>query len=312
MQGNKFIRGVIVGSALSIGGFFIGEMASNKGEESVADSTKKVEQKSVVTKTTKNSNKIGIEKIDPNIKDGFVIDPKATITDQQLSVIKTIETMVGKELLIEGKTNSGFVAVNAEGSLTFISPTGGELLVGNMIRTADFFDYNMLINGAKASKLIDNLDSTYLTTFKADGNAKADLYVYTDITCTYCQGMHEQLSSYTSNGYNVHYIPFSRDLDPNTGNPSPVSATFANSLCESNSPEQMSALYKEYKTKVPTNSNLNKGCEKAHDYVVESLKSGINSGITGTPGIIIKKGSNTLLNVGFIPADQIDRFYDSL
>jgi thiol:disulfide interchange protein DsbC len=229
------------------------------------------------------------------------------ITSGQSEAISRIEKMTGAKINLIAKSDSEFVIFNLNGSQTYLSKNGTEMFVGKMYRTKDFFEYNSSINGALAIEEVKKLDPKYLTTYRARMGKIGELYVFTDPTCPYCGLLHSEIDTLRTKGIDVTYIPFARDLDPSISEPSSTSIAFANALCNGGSTEKMDELFN---SEPSLDAVLDQGCEKSHEFVIDSLEIGIKSGVVGTPGLLFFDGKYAVQSSGYIPAEQLIKMYE--
>jgi thiol:disulfide interchange protein DsbC len=232
-------------------------------------------------------------------------EPK-NLTSGQTEAISRIEEVTGAKISLIAHSDSKFVVFNLNGSQTYLSKDGTEMFVGKMFRTKDFFEYNSYINGSIAIEEVKKLDSSYLTTYRARMGKIGELYVFTDPTCPYCGLLHSEIDTLRSNGIDVTYIPFARDIDPSSNEPSLTSIAFANALCSGGSTSKMDELFNNEPS---LDGTLDQGCEKAHDFVIDSLMAGINAGVTGTPGLLFFDGESSFQSSGYIPAEDLIQMY---
>lgn len=257
-------------------------------------------------KTTHQSPQVHTE-AEINSDSMIHLGPPENITSGQSEAISRIEKMTGAKINLIAKSDSEFVIFNLNGSQTYLSENGTEMFVGKMYRTKDFFEYNSSINGALAIEEVKKLDPKYLTTYRARMGKIGELYVFTDPTCPYCGLLHSEIDTLRTKGIDVTYIPFARDLDPSISEPSSTSIAFANALCNGGSTEKMDELFN---SEPSLDAVLDQGCEKAHEFVIDSLDIGIKSGVLGTPGLLFFDGKSAIQSSGYIPAEDLIKMYE--
>ncbi|KMT63691.1 thiol:disulfide interchange protein [Catenovulum maritimum] len=111
--------------------------------------------------------------------------------------------------------------------------------------------------------------------FKAD-NEKYAVTVFTDLSCAYCQRMHEQMSEYNSIGITVRYLAF-----PSAGLSSQGFDDLISVWCAKD-PKHAMTLAQAGKP-IAANS-----CKNS---IEEQFRFGQQIGINGTPNIILPDGS---------------------
>lgn len=135
---------------------------------------------------------------------------------------------------------------------------------------------------------IKALDKADMITFAAK-EQKAEVFIFTDTSCGYCQRMHQQMSGYNDLGITIHYLAF-----PRSGMGTPVADTMRAIWCESDPQGAM--------TEAKLNGVMarpNAGCK---DPVASQYELGSRFGVRGTPAIFTSSGKQL---GGYIsPADM--------
>lgn len=206
-------------------------------------------------------------------------------------------------VMFEKETGSGMVPVKVSGQQYFtdslaqvlIQPTGlivtkasGGVIRGNEVIVDYLFDEHKGSSWA-SSKVVDGVTK------------KADLYVFTDPTCGYCQKVEQELDTYLMNGIEVHKIPFPR------AGLNIQSAGYQKWLAASCS-EDPAKAYGEMILgtdggKYPVPTDLTQECVKI---VEDGYNFGLEVGVKGTPFIYGKtvNGESVMFN-GYNPVANI-------
>ncbi|MCB1621088.1 MAG: DsbC family protein [Thiothrix sp.] len=130
--------------------------------------------------------------------------------------------------------------------------------------------------------------------FKAKGEEKHVLSVFTDVDCPFCEKLHQEVPKLNELGVTVRYYAY-----PRAGIGSPTYRKMVNVWCADNQQEAM--------TKVKSGETLeDKNCDNpvADDYAL-----GQKVGVTGTPALIA--GNGTLIP-GYRPADDLFNMLESM
>ncbi|WP_275287145.1 thioredoxin fold domain-containing protein [Halomonas elongata] len=61
----------------------------------------------------------------------------------------------------------------------------------------------------RLAKLAELGDNAYVT-YPADGDVKGQMTVFTDISCPYCQRLHQDIPQLNAASITVHYLPYPR------------------------------------------------------------------------------------------------------
>lgn len=125
-------------------------------------------------------------------------------------------------------------------------------------------------------KGIAALDDGDMITFAAK-QQKAEVYVFTDTSCGYCQRLHQQMSGYNSQGITIHYLAF-----PRGGMGTEAADTLRAIWCES---DQQGAM-----TEAKLNGVTAKPKAGCKDPVASQYELGNRFGVRGTPAIFTASG----------------------
>lgn len=120
------------------------------------------------------------------------------------------------------------------------------------------------------------LDPAKVITYEAE-DEKASVYVFTDVTCGYCQRLHRQIANYNDLGITVHYLAF-----PRGGADGEAADTMRWVWCEKDRHAALTAAKLQGVTHTPP-----EGCK---DPVEEQFRMGLEFGVRGTPAIYTPDG----------------------
>lgn len=167
---------------------------------------------------------------------------------------------------------------------------GDYFFSGDIIRIEEgrFIDVKQeKLKGPRAAALA-KLPLKELIVFPAKGEAKAHIYVFTDVDCGYCRQLHSEVPELNSKGVEVRYLAY-----PRAGAGSGSFNKIASAWCAT---DQNAALTK-----------LKNGQEVPIDVCqlnpVEShYELGAELGVTGTPAIFLSDGK---LLPGYLPSERL-------
>lgn len=134
--------------------------------------------------------------------------------------------------------------------------------------------------GDERLTLLEDLREEDLALFPAEGEEKARLLVFTDVTCPFCRKLHREVPDLQQAGVSVGYIPFPR------GGPAGKGAAELRSVwC---APDRGNAF--DIALGV-TGGDLGDGTCEAGDLVESGYRLGVRLGVRGTPTIVLPNGS---------------------
>ena len=129
--------------------------------------------------------------------------------------------------------------------------------------------------------------------FKANGETKATITVFTDVDCFYCQKLHAEMPQINALGITVRYLAF-----PRAGIDSSSHQVLADAWCA----EDRNAFFTEAKQrshdKLPPQASPT-ACDNP---VAEHYALSKQLGLNGTPAIILDSGE---LWPGYLPASEL-------
>lgn len=131
---------------------------------------------------------------------------------------------------------------------------------------------------------------------------KAEILVFTDPTCVYCQKFDEQLNVYLDAGVRITYIPFPRG---GLIKGSPGYDRWVSVAC---SADPAKAYHQAILGNIipDTTTASGKNVEDCANMVDSGYNMGVEGGVRGTPYIILKREGQKNVNIsGFLPAEQL-------
>lgn len=176
----------------------------------------------------------------------------------------------------------GIVEVQVNGSdRAYVTRDGKFMFVGNLYQ----------LDGAKGvvnlteqrmsgvrEKALKQLKASDMITFKAVGAQKAQVYVFTDVTCPYCEKFHQGIKQINQLGITVHYLAF-----PRAGLGSSVAAEMTRVWCAKDPQKALTVA----KQREPVTGAERDNCLSP---VADQYNLGIALGVHGTPSIMTVSG----------------------
>ncbi|CBV43948.1 DsbC family protein [Halomonas elongata] len=138
---------------------------------------------------------------------------------------------------------------------------------------------------------LDELDDSAYITYSAEGEEKSAITVFTDITCPYCQQLHQDISELNAAGITVRYLPF-----PRRGVSSPSGQRMASIWC---SKYPRHALNQAFNGQTAPVGDEAKVCQPTLEQVYSLAQQ---FGVRGTPATVLPNGE---LGEGYRPVDQL-------
>lgn len=138
--------------------------------------------------TTSNDVKVDLDNVIQYLNDKYDI----TVVDSQLDKNTFLEPV--------------YVLQIKNGTLYF-GQQSKKLFLGTVLDATN--NYENVTEGHRNLFRIRQLDKVkhQAITYERKLNTK-NVWVFTDIACSYCLELHEQMNEYLDNGINIHYLPF--------------------------------------------------------------------------------------------------------
>lgn len=212
------------------------------------------------------------------------------VRDEQLDAVRARISEVFEMIEPEHVRPSpvdGWYTIQKGSIVAYVSADGRYLLQGDLI------DLDAGINLTEASRdfarkeLMAGLDDDEFITFSPD-DVKHRVTVFTDIGCTYCRRLHQQIDDYLERGIEVRYL-----LYPRNGPASPEWATSEKVWCARDRNAALTAAKRDR----PFESG---SCDTSS--IQDHYVLGREVGLSGTPAIVLDDG--TLIG-GYLPPDAL-------
>jgi thiol:disulfide interchange protein DsbC len=179
---------------------------------------------------------------------------------------------------VEPSPVPGMFLVQVDGEWLTLSADGRFVFAGEVFELREQGAVSLIEERQKAVRVpaIAALKADRLVSFPAS-QEKAEIYVFTDVTCGYCRQLHRQMADYNSLGITVHYLAFPR------GGMKSDAARLLNDIWCSPSPQlaMTEAKLDKPRSQTPTD------CDSP---VAEQYRLGEQFGVRGTPAIYTVDG----------------------
>jgi len=181
----------------------------------------------------------------------------------------------------------GWYTVRKGAIVAYVSADGRYLLQGDLI------DLDLQVNLSEATRndarveMMSAIPAEQMIVF-SPVETKYSVAVFTDIDCTFCRRLHNQIDDYLAQGIEIRYM-----LYPRSGPASPSWTKAEEVWCAADQNEALTLakLDKSFATESCDSSVIN-----------THYQIGQNVGLRGTPAIVLEDG--TLVS-GYVPPDQL-------
>ncbi|UQB41345.1 DsbC family protein [Thiomicrospira microaerophila] len=172
-------------------------------------------------------------------------------------------------------------------NVIYITADAKYLFNGNLIDLDSRENLTEIAKDQARVKVLAEIDPQSMVTFKAKGEEKRTITVFTDIDCPFCKRFHNEVKALNENGITVRYLAFPRS-GPNT----PSYHKMVSVWCDKDPVKAMD----DAKNGMEAN---NQRCENP---VQMHMMYAQQFGITGTPTMIVDDGS---MIPGYVEAKEL-------
>ena len=170
----------------------------------------------------------------------------------------------------------GLLQVVIDTKIFYISEDLKFLIQGELIDLDGKINITQEVREKLRAELLKAVDKEEMITFKSrKENSKDEVFVFTDIECTYCRKFHLEVPKLNLSGISVHYLAF-----PRKGINSLSSTKAQSAWCALNSSEALTQA--KLGKKIPE-----KTCQNP---IAKQFELGLKIGVMGTPAIYASTG----------------------
>jgi thiol:disulfide interchange protein DsbC len=176
------------------------------------------------------------------------------------------------------------------GPMVYATEDGRYFILGDLFQVNNGQFVNLAEkrrDGERVAQL-EALDTGDMIVFPAQGETRAHITVFTDVTCFYCQKLHKEVPELNKRGVEVRYLAY-----PRSGADSAGYRQLVGAWCSENPQDTLTRL--KNKEAVPV-----KQCDD--NPVQEQYQLGQEMGVRGTPAMITETGQ---MIPGYQSADQL-------
>ena len=171
----------------------------------------------------------------------------------------------------------------------YVSSNGNFFIYGEMFKIEQNKIINLTNNEIEnqRSQIINSISESEFISFPSE-NEIFSIAIFTDVDCTYCRKLHEQIDDYNNIGISINYLAF-----PRSGIGTKSFSKMVSAWCSDNPKQTLTKLKKGKDLKLAF-------CDTQP--VAKHYTIGQKIGISGTPAIVTKSGE---LFPGYYPPDEL-------
>lgn len=192
-----------------------------------------------------------------------------------------------EDLVFDQKT--GLFRARVGGRIMYATADGHYLLAGEIYDLKTRQNLTDIVRQESRRDILADLAPESAITYSPDGEPRAVVWVFTDITCPYCQKFHRHIDAYTARGIEVRYLAY-----PRSG-PNSRSWRLAKSVwCAG---DRHKAL-----TQAKANQSLTGDASCKSTSIRDQYEAGRDIGLRGTPMIVTSDGRQI---GGYLPPQKL-------
>ena len=188
---------------------------------------------------------------------------------------------------IKASPVAGVYAVSFGMELLYSSPDGRYVFSGDLIDSQSRTNLSENARASGRKGVMDKTDASKTITYKAKGDEKFVISVFTDVSCPYCVKLHQEVPKLNDMGVTVRYFAY-----PRAGVGSGPYKAMVNAWCSADPIKALNEL-KEGKTL---------DAKECTNPVADHYALGQKVGVTGTPAIVTQDG---VMIAGYRPAQEM-------
>lgn len=222
----------------------------------------------------------------------FAVVPVAQAETAEETITKRLNESV-PGLRVDGVAESavpGLYEVRTNNrEMIYATEDGEYILAGEMLQLTDEGVVNVTeqARSGERAETMEAYGEEGLITYRADGEEKAVVDVFTDIDCPYCRKLHDEMGRINELGITVNYYAF-----PRSGPGTPSFTKYESVWCADDQQEAMNSAKAGDKV-------TEASCDNP---VEEQYQLGGKVGVTGTPAILLEDGK---MIRGYVPAEKL-------
>ena len=182
---------------------------------------------------------------------------------------------------------------DVNGLMLLVTPDAKYVISGDLVSVSNTGVVNLTEKRRAQERKDDikNLKDKDLVIFKAKGEEKGQVLVFTDTSCGYCRLFHSEVPQLNAMGITVKYAAW-----PRSGLQSPVGQEMVKVWCSKNRQEALDLAKNDEQVRIP------KGNKCDQNIIRKEINLGDELGVKGTPAIFLTDGRQV---GGYLPARQL-------
>ena len=197
------------------------------------------------------------------------ISAMLSVVTSGVEVVNIDQTPVSNIMKVE-LSNGKYIYITRDAEFLF----PGKMLQHTERGLTDLTEQDLALT--RKAKL-SNVDLSETITFNANNDQKAEIFVFTDVSCAYCKKLHRHIDGINEAGITVHYLAF-----PRAGAQAPAVQLMSEVWCADDRRLALTAAKQDGElTQTPT------ACDTP---VAKQHELGLVLGVTGTPGVYDSEG----------------------
>ena len=217
-------------------------------------------------------------------------------SDEELKTIQNIISTMSSDIKAENIKKSpvnGWYTITKGAYVAYISSDGRHLIQGDMYDIETQVNLTETIRNESRKNVIESYPEKDMIVFSPESKSH-HVTVFTDVDCTFCRRLHNQIDEYLNEGIEIRYLMY-----PRSG-PQSASWVIAEQIwCSADRNDALTLA------KIDQNfdySQCNSAAISSHYLMGQSV------GLQGTPAIILEDGS--MVN-GYVSALELSKIIES-
>jgi thiol:disulfide interchange protein DsbC len=217
--------------------------------------------------------------------------------DEELTKVRQKVNAMFQAISPEDVTPSpleGWYTIHRGSIVAYVSADARYLIQGDLIDLDSNVNLSEYVRNSSRREVMSSVSDEDVIAF-SPAEVKYSIAVFTDVDCTYCRRLHNQIDEYLAYGIEIRYLMY-----PRNGPSSPAWTTAEEVWCSNDRNSALTAAKADRKF-ASTN------CDASA--IAQQYDLGQEVGLTGTPAIVLDDG--TLIS-GYLPPDQLKARLDVL
>lgn len=138
----------------------------------------------------------------------FGAEPEKSLEEIKADIQKTVAGIQINK--VEKTPIPGLYQVSTAGSIAYMSADGRYIVTGDLYDKEKNINMTEALMGGVRKERLDGIGNDGMLVYKAEGEEKHVLTVFTDTSCGYCRKLHKDIPSLNKDGITVRYMLYPR------------------------------------------------------------------------------------------------------